>query len=74
MCDAGSQRLGQNDSLTTELADRTKTDIEVIKNDYVTNKDGVLAFISEKVLDVDIVLGSKKVAVLRSYNERGVDP
>lgn len=68
------QRHGQNDSLTNELADRTKTDIEIIKKDYVENKEGVLAFISEKVLDVDIVIGSKKVSVLRSYAERGLDP
>lgn len=68
------QRLGQNDSLTNELADRIKADIEIIKKDYVDNKEGVLAFINEKVLDVDIVIGSKKVAILRSYAERGIDP
>lgn len=68
------QRLGQDDSLTNELADRTKSDIDIIKKDYVANKDGVLAFIGEKVLDVDTALGSKKVAVLRNYAERGVDP
>ncbi|CDJ49710.1 vacuolar ATP synthase subunit G1, putative [Eimeria brunetti] len=68
------QRLGQDDSLTNELADRTKADIEIIKKDYIANKDGVLAFISGKVLDVDTVIGEKKVAILRNYAERGVDP
>ncbi|OEH78238.1 V-type proton ATPase subunit G [Cyclospora cayetanensis] len=68
------QRLGQDDSLTNELADRTKLDIEIIKKDYMTNKDAVLAFISEKVLDVDTVVGSKKVAVLRTYAARGMEP
>ncbi|KAL8440007.1 hypothetical protein Efla_004923 [Eimeria flavescens] len=68
------QRLGQNDSLASELADRTKADIEIIKNDYLENKDEVLAFINGKVLDVNIVLGSKKVAILRNYAARGVDP
>lgn len=69
-----TQRLGQDDSLTNELADRTKAEIEIIKKDYVANKDGVLDFISRKVLDVDIVIGAKKVAILRNYAERGVDP
>ncbi|KAL8271953.1 hypothetical protein Esti_004077 [Eimeria stiedai] len=68
------QRLGQNDSLTNELADRTKADIETIKNDFVENKDQVLAFINEKVLDVNIVIGSQKVSILRNYAERGADP
>lgn len=68
------QRLGQDDSLTNELADRTKADIEIIKKDYMANKDGVLAFISGKVLDVDTVIGPKKVSILRNYAERGVDP
>lgn len=69
-----AQRLGQDDSLTNELADRTKSDIEIIKNDFVTNKDGVLAFISEKVLSVDTVVGPRRVAVLRDYARRGIDP
>ncbi|KAL8449823.1 hypothetical protein Emed_002786 [Eimeria media] len=68
------QRLGQNDSLTNELADRTKADIETIKKDFVDNKDEVLAFINEKVLDVNIVIGPQKVSILRSYAERGADP
>ncbi|KAL8431151.1 hypothetical protein ACSSS7_005469 [Eimeria intestinalis] len=68
------QRLGQNDSLTNELADRTKADIETIKKDFMDNKDEVLAFITEKVLDVNIVIGPQKVSILRSYAERGVDP
>lgn len=69
-----AQRLGQDDSLTNELADRTKADIEIIKKDYMANKDGVLAFINGKVLDVDTIIGPKKVAILRNYAERGVDP
>lgn len=68
------QRLGQDDSLTNELADRTKSDIEIIKKDFVANKDGVLAFISEKVLSVDTVVGPRRVAVLRDYARRGIDP
>ncbi|KAL8455786.1 hypothetical protein Emag_000360 [Eimeria magna] len=68
------QRLGQNDSLTNELADRTKADIETIKKDFVDNKDEVLAFINEKVLDVNIVIGPQKVSILRNYAERGADP
>lgn len=68
------QRLGQDDSLTNELADRTKSDIEIIKKDFVANKDGVLAFISEKVLSVDTVVGPRRVAVLRDYARRGINP